>query len=200
LLHGEAVERLAAVYPDARLIYILRDGRDALVSQRLQSFVDAVHTLSREDRRVRREFLESPDGFLGRRSIFLEADLRRRAERWARNVTETVALGTKLFTDRFHFLRFEDLLADPAETLKTVWVFLDAAPPGVAEERALRLEMERNPDAEWQRRQLGDVAARIPKGGTGSWKAMMTPGDLAVVEQAAGATLREWGYPQGGEQ
>lgn len=200
LLHGEAVERLAAVYPDARLIYILRDGRDALVSQRLQSFVDAVHTLTREDRRVRLEFLDRPDSFRGRRSIFLEGDLRRRAERWARNVTETVALGTKLFGGRFHFLRFEDLLTDPPGVIAKVWAFLEAERPGEAEVEALRLEMGRNPDAEWQRQQLGEVASRIPKGGAGSWRAMMTARDLAVVEEAAGATLRAWGYAESSGQ
>ena len=200
-LHGAAVERLAAVYPDARLIYILRDGRDALVSQRLQSFVDAVDTLTRDDLRLRQEFLASPEAFLGGgRSIFLDGDLRRRAERWARNVTETVARGTELFADRFHFLRFEDLLADPAGAITKLWTFLEAAQPGEAEAEALRLEIARNPDAEWQRQQLGEVASRIPKGGTGSWRAMMTARDLAVVDQAAGATLRAWGYPESSER
>jgi len=200
-LHGAAVERVAAVYPDARLIYILRDGRDALVSQRLQSFVDAVDTLTRDDLRLRRAFLASPEAFLGgARSIFLEGDLRWRAEGWARNVTETVAAGKGLFSDGFHVLRFEDLVADPGGSIKKVWAFLGAAQPEEAEEESLRLEMERNPDAEWQRQQLGEVASHIPKGGAGAWTRIMTAGDLEVVEQAAGLTLRAWGYPESSER
>ncbi len=197
-LHGAAVERLARVYPDARLIYIVRDGRDAIVSQRLQSFVDAVDGLSRDDLRLRQAFVGSPDDFLGgAHSIFVEADLRRGAERWARNVIETVAAGKDLFGDRFLHLRFEDVLADPLGTITGVWAFLGAAAPGEAEEDAVRLEMGRNPDAEWQRQRLGAAASRIPKGGSGSWRAVMTAGDLAVVEQAA---LRAWGYPESSER
>lgn len=196
-LHGAAVERLAAVYPDARLIYIVRDGRDTLVSQRLQSFVDAVDTLSRDDLRLRRAFLESPDGFLaGGRSIFFEADLRRRAERWARNVTETVAAGKERFGDRFLQIRFEAVLAEPLSEVNRVWGFLGAADSSGDEEDAVRAEMALNPDAEWQRKQLGAAAVRIPKGGSGTWRGMMTAGDLAVVEQVAGPTLRAWGYAE----
>jgi hypothetical protein len=77
-----------------------------------------------------------------------------------------------------------------------VWAFLGAAEPGREEEEAVRTEMGRNPDAEWQQQQLGEAAWRIPKGGSGSWRAMMTARDLAVVDQAAGTTLRAWGYPE----
>lgn len=200
-LHGAAVERLTAVYPDARLIYILRDGRDTLVSQRLQSFVDGVDGLSRGDLRLRQAFLAAPEDFVsGSRSIFVEADLRRAAARWAANVTETVRAGKELFGDRFLPLRFEDMLADPLATMAAVWAFLGATDPGSQEVEAVRNEMARNPDAEWQREQLGAAASLIPKGSVGSGGAMMTARDLAVMEQAAGAALRAWGYAESGGQ
>lgn len=40
LIHGQAVRDMAAVYPDARLIYIVRDGRDVLISERFRNFVE----------------------------------------------------------------------------------------------------------------------------------------------------------------
>lgn len=198
LLHGEAVTRLAAVYPDAKLVYIMRDARDALVSHRLQSFVDAVSMLNQEDRRLREEFLSSPESFLGGgRSIFTPAGLRQGAENWAKNVTETVAAGRELFADRFLHLRFEDLLVDPLRSIEAVWAFLGAAETGDEEAEAVRAEMAQNPDAVWQRSQWGDIASRIPKGGAGSWRTVMTIQDLAVVEQVAGPSLLAWGYGAG---
>ncbi len=40
LLNGDAVRLLVRVYPDARLVFIVRDGRDAAISHRFQAFID----------------------------------------------------------------------------------------------------------------------------------------------------------------
>ena len=37
---AQAVRWLAAVYPDAHLLYIVRDGRDTVLSKRVQAFID----------------------------------------------------------------------------------------------------------------------------------------------------------------
>ena len=74
---GEAVRRLSAVYPDAFLIFIVRDGRDAVLSHRFQDFVDRTESLSPADARLRVEFTHQPEPFLtGQRSLFSEARLR----------------------------------------------------------------------------------------------------------------------------
>ena len=39
-IHGQAVRELATIYPDARLIYLVRDGRDVLISERFRNFVE----------------------------------------------------------------------------------------------------------------------------------------------------------------
>ena len=56
LLDGEAVERLHHVYPDGRLIFIVRDGRDAAISHPFQTFIAAPQHLSNSDRRIRTDF------------------------------------------------------------------------------------------------------------------------------------------------
>src|SRR5512143_1248051 len=38
-IHGQAVRDMYAVYPDAKLVYIVRDGRDVLISERFRNFV-----------------------------------------------------------------------------------------------------------------------------------------------------------------
>jgi hypothetical protein len=42
---AQAVLWLAAIYPDARLIYIVRDGRDTVLSKRIQAFIDQPESL-----------------------------------------------------------------------------------------------------------------------------------------------------------
>lgn len=46
LSNGKAVENLHRIFPDAKLIYISRDGRDAVLSHRFQNFIDAPQHLS----------------------------------------------------------------------------------------------------------------------------------------------------------
>ena len=39
-IHGQSVRDMHAVYPDAKLVYIVRDGRDVLKSERFRNFVE----------------------------------------------------------------------------------------------------------------------------------------------------------------
>ncbi|MDX1436975.1 MAG: sulfotransferase, partial [Anaerolineales bacterium] len=59
IIGGLAVRRLHAIYPDARLIYLVRDGRDAAVSRRFQRFIDQPQNLTRADRRIRKGLAEN---------------------------------------------------------------------------------------------------------------------------------------------
>jgi len=87
LLDGEAVYKLEKVYPDARLVYIVRDGRDAAVSHRFQAFIDTPQRLTSQDLAIRQAFSENPDPFQkGQRSIFTEKALRNSADGWVKNV------------------------------------------------------------------------------------------------------------------
>ena len=70
LTSGKAVPNLASVYPDCRLLTIVRDPRDTLVSQRFQAFLDQPHTLTRADLRLREEFRADP-AVLGERKVDL---------------------------------------------------------------------------------------------------------------------------------
>ena len=71
LLDGDAVRQMVKVYPDARLIFIVRDGRDAAVSHRFQAFIDRPRHLSAEDLSIREAFIRDPAPFTsGQRSIF----------------------------------------------------------------------------------------------------------------------------------
>ena len=196
LTNGEAVRHMHSIYPDAHLIFIVRDGRDALLSHRFQNFIDGPQFLPREDLRIRDDFARRPDlYFAGQRSIFTPAALRRMADGWVRNVGETHELGQQLYGGRYFSLRFEDLLKDPYEHLARLWEFLGVNPAGL--ERALAIEMDSNPDAEWQRQKAGELVAPLEKGRRGSWRELFTPRDKQVFKEIAGKTLIAWGYEQG---
>lgn len=197
LLDGEAVRLMHKVYPEGRLIYIVRDGRDTVLSHRFQGFIDSPQHLNPEDLRIREEFVHAPEPFLhGERSVFTEKGIRRAAEGWVRNVAETDRLGHELYGNRYCVLRYEDLLSDAWGEMSKLWAFLGADPvqPGLQE--ALAAESRQNPDADWQKQKAGDIAANLQKGKHGSWRDMFTTRDQEIFEKTAGELLKAWGYAE----
>lgn len=195
LLDGRAVQSMHKIYPDARLIYVLRDGRDTVLSHRLQAFIDFPEQLSRSDLRIRQEFSSNPQPFLnGERSIFTERAIQAAAEGWVRNVTETTALGSELYAERCLVSRYEDLLAMPWQELVRLWDFLQANPASADLEIEVLAELQRNPDADWQQQKDSAIASPLKKGRHGSWRQMFTARDRQVFLQIAGDLLEEWGY------
>ena len=193
LLNGQAVREMATFYPDARLIYIIRDGRDTLVSHRFQNFIDAPDSLPPMDLALRDEFTKNPEPFMsGQRSIFSERTMRRMAEGWVRNVVETDQLGRELYGSRYHLLKYEDLLKAPFQTIASVWEFLGADSTGL--EDVVTDEMSRNPDADYQREAAGDLVKNLEKGKRGSWRELFTDQDKRIFKEIAGETLISWGY------
>src|SRR5690349_1126298 len=70
-IHGQAVRDMNAVYPDAKLVYLVRDGRDVLISERFRNFVEESKFLSNEDKRIIEDLRKDPVPFTdGTRSIF----------------------------------------------------------------------------------------------------------------------------------
>jgi len=192
---GEAVRKMYKIYPDARLIYIVRDGRDAALSHRFQTFIEFPERLSRDDQAVRADFIRNPEPYSnGDRSIFTPPALRRAAEGWVRNVTETHQLGQELYEEQYISLCYENMLQRPWEEMNRVWNFLGATPAGSETQTALAAETSLNPDADWQQQKAGEIAGALQKGKRGSWRQMFTPQDRRTFTEIAGSTLAAWGY------
>jgi hypothetical protein len=192
---GESVRLMQAVYPDARLIFIARDGRDAALSHRFQAFIDSPQHLSPEDLRIREDFTKDPAPYLcGERSVFTEKGIRRAAQGWVRNLQQTHQAGQELYGDRYLALRYEDLLNRPWEEMCRVWGFLGGRLDLPELPGALSAEMGQNPDAEWQQKKAGDIAQPLQKGKQGGWREMFTRRDREIFHEIAGDTLRTWGY------
>ena len=193
LTNGEAVQHMHAIYPDGKLIYIVRDGRDTLISHRFQNFIDGSQFLPPEDLRIRDDFARNPDPyFAGQKSLFTSKAFERMASGWVANVIETDRLGKELYGDQYLSLRYEDLLNEPFGGISNVWNFLGVDSQG--QEDAVAAEMSSNPDAAWQQEKAGDLVANLEKGKRGSWRDLFTPQDNQRFKTIAGQSLIDWGY------
>lgn len=192
---GEAVHNLHQVYPDARLVFIVRDGRDTAISHRIQSFVDRMERIPEADRRIYADFTADPEPFFkGERSLFTEQGLRSFAQGWVKNLVETETEGKKLFGPCYYHLRYEDLLADTYPQMCKLWSFLGVNEFTSQLEQALLAEKDANPDADWQKQKDQALARHIQKGRQGGWQELFTPRDRQVFKEVAGQALVEWGY------
>jgi hypothetical protein len=198
LLNGQAVTLLHNIYPDARLVFIVRDGRDAVVSHRFQQFIDVTQHLTKTDWRIRKEYIANSEPFLkGERSLFTEKGIRQAAEGWVKNVTETDQMGRQLFTRCYLSLRYEDMVKDPQNEIKRIWEFIGADISDPALDGIIAAEMQQNPDADWQHEKASEIVAPLQKGKQGSWRTMFTHRDRETFKQIAGEMLIKWGYEVG---
>jgi Sulfotransferase family len=194
-IHGQAVRDLHAVYPDAKLIYIVRDGRDVLISERFRNFVEESRFLSSEDKRIIQELRKDHTQFTtGRRSIFTEAFIRRVAKGWVANLQETEDEGKRLFESHYFALRYEDLLEYPFKELTYLWEFLGVEKIDESLENGIKAEMESNPDEEWQAKRSEGIASFLSKGQVGNWKHLFTAPDKALFKEVGGEMLIKWKY------
>jgi LPS sulfotransferase NodH len=193
-IHGQAVRDLHAVYPDAKLIYIVRDGRDVLISERFRNLVEESKFLKAEDRRIIEELRKDQTQFTnGTCSIFTESVIRRVAGGWVKNLQETDDEGRRLFDENYCSLRYEDLLERPFAETQRLWKFLGVqATPAL--EKAVLGEMSSNPDEEWQAKRNDDIASFLPKGQAGNWQRLFTARDKTLFKEVAGEMLVKWKY------
>jgi hypothetical protein len=194
-IHGQAVRDMYSIYPDAKLVYIVRDGRDVLISERFRNFVEESKFLSAEDKRIIEELRKDQTQFTnGTRSIFTETFIRRVAKGWVANLQETKNESERLFRNNYCSLRYEDVLERPFEELARLWKFLGVKEIDKSLEKKIKAEMESNPDEEWQAKRNEGIASFLPKGLAGNWERLFTEKDKSIFKEVANGTMIEWGY------
>jgi len=198
VIHGQVVRDMHSLYPDAKIVNIVRDGRDVLISERFRNFVEESKFLTAEDKRIIADLEAGPAPFSdGRRSIFTETFIRNIASRWVNDLTETDAEATKLYDGNYHTLRYEDLLKNPFEEMKKLWAFLGVKEISNSLEAGVKTEMSSNPDGEWQAQRNEGIASFLPKGQAGNWQRLFTTRDKSLFKEIAGEMLMRWGYEKG---
>jgi len=197
MIHGQAVRDMHAVYPDAKLIYIVRDGRDVLVSERFRNLVEESKFLKQEDKHIIQELRKDQSQFTnGTRSIFTDAFIQRVAKGWVENLREMEDEGKRLYSENYFSLCYEDLLARPFDEMTKLWNFLSVKKTDASLEERIKTEITSNPDEEWQTKRNEDIASFLPKGQAGNWKCLFTEKDKSLFKEVAGGMLIKWGYEQ----
>ena len=194
-IHGQGVRDMHVVYPDAKLVYIVRDGRDVLISERFRNFVEESKFLTSEDKHIIEELRKDPDQFTnGKRSIFTESFIRRVAKGWITNLQEIEDEGKRLFGKNYFALRYEDLLSDPLNEMTRLLKFLGVKKVDRSLAKKIKTEMGSNPDEEWQAQRDEGIASFLPKGQAGNWQRLFTARDKAIFKEIAGGMLVKWKY------
>ena len=194
LLTPETISEVAAIYPEARVIHIIRDGRDAALS--------AVHHSwnfgkkgKKEEVAVKREaYRRDPEALAETgESIFAGNSLRRMAAEWAVRVGRTVEEGPVLLGERYAEVRYEALLERPHEEVKRLLEFLGAK----ADEETVRRCVEAasfEKLSKGRKRGEEDVTSFFRKGVAGDWRNVFNERDREIFKEEAGELLIELGY------
>ena len=194
-IHGQIVRDTYLIYPDAKIIYIVRDGRDVLISERFRNFVEESKFLTSEDKRIMADLRTDSAPFSdGRRSIFTETSIRNIAKRWVDDLNEIDSESKRLYDGKYISLRYEDMLSQPFTELSRLWQFLGVQKIDQMLEKKLTEEMSSNPDEEWQAQRNEGIASFLPKGQAGNWQRLFTARDKALFKEVAGDVLVKWGY------
>ena len=166
---AHVVNVLPLAYPKARIVHILRDGRDVVCSLLDKPWLRPQQSES-DDAGLAygayARFWVEPE----RRREFEEvSDARRAAWVWRRYVSAVRSAATPV-----HELRYEDVAARPAEIAESLAAYLDAPVEP-----------------------LTAALGRAHTSSVGRFRRDLDATQLADVEAEAGALLRELGYPAG---
>ncbi len=159
------LELLAELFPDAQYVHLIRDGRDAALS-----------------------FLQMPEGTFTRTWAHPSTP-GQFACLWRKEVGDARSLGRRTGASRYHEVRYEDLVAEPEATVRTVCAFAAIPFEPAMLDYTGAVDVSAKPH---QQRLLTP-----PTSGVRSWREDMSAEDVAAFESVAGDLLGALGYEVG---
>jgi sulfotransferase family protein len=197
-LSAETLSEIADIYPDAKVVHIIRDGRDVAVSGMHHLWnreldLGGGNDLTPQEAMIRDAFRADPRGVPARGGIFTPRRLCLMAESWREMVARARDDGPNLLGDRYAEVRYEDLRTQPAVEARRILRFLNAdSRPEIARRCAaassfVRWTGGRRPGQE-------DSTSLLRKGVTGDWRRVFTARDRKLFDRGAGELLIELGY------
>jgi hypothetical protein len=198
------VREIDAMLPEAKVIHVIRDGRDVTVSHthhrwnRVRPVAEGGR-LTPEDQDKRDRYRENPEEFVASgESIFSDEYFMSFAKGWSSNVGNTHREGQAVLGDRYTEVRYEDLLERPEEEMARLFHFLGASD----DKEVVRRCVDRNRFEKVSGRQEGseDSTSFFRKGVAGDWQSVFTKRDQMIFWRVAGDLLVELGYEKGPNQ
>ena len=199
-LSADTLVELASLSEDARVIHVIRDGRDVAVSAIHHLWNHALDLgggfdLTPAEARIRERYRADPSRFLDSgKSIFIERRIVALAGSWQTNVSRAISDGRAVLGDRYIEVRFESLAHEPiAETARLFEFLTIDADSKVVASCVEHASFERFSGG----RAVGveDSTAFNRKGVAGDWKEVFTERDRRLFTEEAGDLLEELGYP-----
>jgi glycosyltransferase involved in cell wall biosynthesis len=197
-LSPDTVREIARIHPTAKVVQMIRDGRDVAISAKhhvwnRSSETGGIHHLDPADLETRDAYRRDPIGFGAQRSIFTAEWLAGTAREWATMIRRSRAHARELLGERYLEVRYEDMLSDPHDVTRQVVGFLAAdTDPSLIETCVDQASFEH---ASLGRR-LGDERPTefLRNGLAGQWKDVFTAADRVTFDREAGEVLVELGY------
>jgi glycosyltransferase involved in cell wall biosynthesis len=200
-LSRDLVREIAQVHPTAKVMHIIRDGRDVAISAKHHVWNRSterggIHELDDADREVRDAYRSDPARFgADGRSIFAGDWLAGTASEWAQMVRRARSDGRELLGERYLEVRYEEMLADPFGSAERALGFLEAdTAAGTVSTCVEQASFERATGG----RNRGDEKPTefLRNGLAGQWREAFTAGDREIFKREAGDLLIELGYEE----
>lgn len=198
-VRAEFVEEISAIYPEAKVIHIVRDGRDVAVSTihhmwNYPKNEGGIYDLTEEEL-AKRDAYRGGSLNLRTEGLFTEKRLRQIATDWSTEVVRAREEGPALLGDNYTEVRYERLLERPIEEVGRLLGFLGANDSGEAAKRCVEnASFERGAS---RKRGQEDSASRSRKGVAGDWAHVFTEDDKRNYKEIAGDSLIRLGYERG---
>lgn len=198
LLGAEMVREIGEVFPDAKVIHIIRDGRDVAVSATHHVWNQAedqggTSAINDQQRAKRDAYSENPRTLVeSGEGIFVDKWLKRSATNWSERVGRAANDGPAVLGENYTEVKYEDLLERPEEEAGRIFEFLGA----VADERTVsRCVRAASFEKLSEGRKPGEEAASFyRKGVAGDWKNVFTEQNRQGFKEIAGGLLIKLGY------
>jgi hypothetical protein len=199
LLGADFIQEVGRVYPEARVIHIIRDGRDQAVSMlhhvwNRSTDQGGVQTLMPGEFERREAYRKDPKKFLQTgEGMFTEERLRGAARSWNARVGKTAEDGPVLLGPNYTEVRYEDLLERPHEEVARLAGFLGADASEKAVQQAVG-SASFSKLSKGRERGQEDTSSFYRKGVAGDWANHFTERDKEIYKEEAGELLIRFGY------
>jgi hypothetical protein len=199
LLNADFIQEVSRIYPEARVIHIIRDGRDQAVSMlhhvwNRSTDQGGVQTLKPGEFQRREIYRKDPKKLLQTgEGMFTEERLRGAARSWNARVGKTAQDGPVLLGPNYTEVRYEDLLVRPNEEVGRLARFLGADASEKAVQQAVgSASFEKL--SKGRERGQEDTSSFYRKGVAGDWNNYFTERDKEIYKEEAGELLIRLGY------